>query len=321
MLSIGMNNRINNYVGDDLACKTHKNMIYHIKKTTFIVALHCIAFFLFSCEKEYPGSSVDEDPVANLTKVQEFTDNSYTLSIYTESGAWNLGYTKAYFTLQDKEGKWIEDAVLTSFPEMNMGTMTHSTPHSEITKVQGRPLYEAYYCFLMYSGQGSGTWYMDFSYSVGSITGQFERVEIDVKNVFRPDGKTDRKVIQSLVALDQNQSRYVVTLVEPLHPKVGFNRITAYVHERKDANTFVPVENFTLTLDPRMPSMENHSSPNNVDLTYQKVDQLYTGTVNFSMTGYWRLNLILLNEKEEILYGNPVTNDLETSSLYFEIEF
>jgi hypothetical protein len=261
------------------------------------------------------------DPAAGLKEIQQFTDGNYTITAYNETGEWRLGYTKVYFTVKDKSGALVENVQLNAFPEMDMGTMKHSTPRSEIAKVEGKAMYETYYAFLMYSGQGGGKWYYDLDYTVGNVSGGFTDVEIDVKNVFRPDGKTERKVIQSLVAIDGSNKRYIVTLVEPQKPKVGSNDITACIHERIDANTYNPVENFTLKLDPRMPSMENHSSPNNVDLTYDSTGKIYKGKVNFSMTGYWKLNLILLNDRGETLYGNPVSAETEASSLYFEVEF
>jgi hypothetical protein len=173
----------------------------------------------------------------------------------------------------------------------------------------------------MYNGQGDGKWYYDLKLTANQVTDSINDVEIDVKNVFRPDGQTERKVIQSLISIDESEKPYVVTLVEPLKPKVGSNEITAYIHERKDANTYIPVENFTLKLDPRMPSRANHSSPNNVDLTWHVTEKIYKGKVNFSMTGYWKLNLILQDDKGVTLYGNAIAGNIEASSLYFEVEF
>jgi hypothetical protein len=286
----------------------------------FIFAL---AFNVFaSCDKKnIPIIEKVPDPTGDLTKIRDFKGNNYTISVYNETGEWRLGYTKVYFTVQDKDDNFIETAELSAFPEMASEMMKHSTPRSEITKVDGKALYEAYYAFLMYSGQGDGKWYYDLKYTVGNVTDSIIDAEINVKNVFRPDGQTERKVIQTITAIDGSEKRYVVTLVEPFKPKVGANSITAYIHERKDMNAFSLVENFKLKLDPRMPSMENHSSPNNVDLTYNATNRIYQGTVNFSMTGYWKLNLILQNERGETLYGNPVSENIEASSLFFEIEF
>jgi hypothetical protein len=282
-----------------------------------------LSLAVISCDKNDDESAPQIDPTEGLIKIQEFSaqDSPYTVTLYNKTGRLQLGYTKVYFAVTDREGKFIDNAVLTHFPEMDMGMMKHSTPRSEVTKIEGKALYEAYYAFLMYSGQGDGTWYYDVEYTVGDVSYSFNDVALQVDNVFRPDGETARRVIQSVTAVDGSEKRYIITLVEPLNPKVGANEITAYLHERQDANTYPTVANFKLKLDPRMPSMENHSSPNNADLTWDAANGIYKGTVNFSMTGYWKLNLILQNSAGETLYGNPVSESVEASSLYFEAEF
>ncbi|MDR0537145.1 MAG: FixH family protein [Tannerellaceae bacterium] len=284
--------------------------LYRILVSVFIAAV------FISCGKEEENSPAD--PTEGLKLIQEFADDNYTVSAWNERGEFRLGYTKVYFTIKDKEGNFIDNAKLTSFPEMDMGMMKHSTPRSEIIKVSGKALYEAYYNFLMYSGQGNGVWYYDLSYKVGDAGGGFEDVVIDVKNAFRPDGKTQASIIKTVAGADDK--RYVITLVEPQNPKVGVNEISAYIHESKSPD-YPAIENFSLGLDPRMPSMENHSSPNNSDLIWSEAEKIYKGKVNFSMTGYWKLNLILRNEKKEALYGNPISENNDSSSLFFEVEF
>jgi hypothetical protein len=294
-------------------------------KKNIIISLYTILILsaAISCDKKNNEPEPAIDPTEGLIKIQEFSTQGspYTVTLYNETGRLQLGYTKVYFAVADNDGRFIDNATLSAFPEMDMGMMKHSTPRSEITKVDSKALYEAYYSFLMYSGQGDGVWYYDLKYTVGNVTDSIVDAEIEVHNVFRPDGVTTRRVIQSVVAIDGSGKRYIVTLVEPFSPKVGANEITAYIHERQDANTYPAVADFKLKLDPRMPSMENHSSPNNVDLTWDATDRIYKGTVNFSMTGYWKLNLILQNGKGETLYGNPVSDETEASSLYFEVEF
>jgi len=53
------------------------------------------------------------------------------------------------------------------------------------------------------------------------------------------------------------------------------------------------------------PSMGNHTSPNNVDLTRHD-DGLYYGVVNYTMTGNWTLNFILVNQNGFIVKGTEV---------------
>ncbi|MCI2230015.1 hypothetical protein MC378_12625 [Polaribacter sp. MSW13] len=88
------------------------------------------------------------------------------------------------------------------------------------------------------------------------------------------------------------------------------------------------VENHTLLIDPRMsePSMGNHSSLNNVDLTQQD-DNLYHGVVNYTMTGNWTLNFILKDENNEVVKGTEVSTDFtpgiegEKGELFIDILF
>ncbi len=39
------------------------------------------------------------------------------------------------------------------------------------------------------------------------------------------------------------------------------------------------------------------------------------------MTGYWKLNLKLMNANDDVLKGEDVTDENEASSLYLELEF
>ena len=295
-----------------------------MKRKNTIISLFVVLLSLvvISCDKNNDDPATQPDPTEGLTKIQEFSapDSPYTVTLYNEAGRLQLGYTKVYFAVTDGDGNFIDNATLSAFPEMDMGMHKHSTPRSGITKVEGKALYEAYYSFLMYSGQGDGTWYYDLEYTVGDVSHGFTDVVIQLDNVFRPDGETPRRVIQSVTAVDGSDKRYVVTLVAPQQPKVGANDITAYIHEGTNPD-FPAVANFKLKLDPRMPGMDNHSSPNNADLTWDAVNHIYKGTVNFSMDGYWKLNLILENGAGATLYGNPVSDSVTASSLYFEVEF
>jgi hypothetical protein len=253
-------------------------------------------------------------PVAGLTQIQEFSDNDspYTVTLYNETGHLRFGYTKVYFAVTDENGKFISNATLSAFPEMDMGMSKHSTPHSEITKVEGKALYEAYYSFIMYSGQMNGTWYYDLTYTVGDVSHSFDNVVIQVDNASAPIVKG----VQSILAIDGSDKRYVVTLVEPQHPKVGLQEITAYVHHRVDNNTFNGVGNFTLIITPWMSSM-GHGSNNNVNLTWDADRNIYRGTVNFGMAGDWRVYLQLKDENGTTLFGNSDN----TSTLYFDFLF
>jgi len=85
--------------------------------------------------------------------------------------------------------------------------------------------------------------------------------------------------------------------------------------------TFNQVENYTIQLDPRMPDMDNHTSPNNVNLIYDSTSGIYKGKLNLTMSGYWKVNLIVRDANNTILKGDSINSTIAASSIYFEIEF
>jgi hypothetical protein len=275
-----------------------------MKKTVLFLPL--AAFALFSCDKE----EIPVDSLAGLKPIHSFTaeGSPHTVTLYNESGKLRRGYTKVYFAVSDAQGNLVEADEISAFPEMDMGMHKHSTPRSAIRKSGARPLlFEAYYAFLMYSGQGDGTWYYDLYYTVDGRKDSVINQVIQVDNAFRADGVTSAGVIRTVTTADGKS--YVVTLVEPLNPVIGLNEISALVHESTNPD-YPAVPHFSLELDPRMPGMDNHSSPNNVNLSYDSLDGFYRGQVNFTMTGYWTINLTLLDQ-----------SDAPQGSLFFEIEF
>jgi hypothetical protein len=48
---------------------------------------------------------------------------------------------------------------------------------------------------------------------------------------------------------------------------------------------------------------------------------MYHGDLSLTMTGYWVLNLKLLNDQDDLLKGEDVTEENIQSSLYLELEF
>ena len=115
--------------------------------------------------------------------------------------------------------------------------------------------------------------------------------------------------------------RYILALIEPNSPKIAINNLMVGLYKMENMMSFPVVEDYTIELDPRMPGMGNHSSPNNTDLSYNMADNMYHGNLSLTMTGYWVLNLKLLNAENTVLKGEDVTTDNTQSSLYLELEF
>lgn len=134
--------------------------------------------------------------------------------------------------------------------------------------------------------------------------------------------KQSNKNLNMTTFTGKDNEQYVIALVAPQNQKWQKIRLlqvfTNTINQRMLRGTFPDPSQFsyseavgyTLKLDPRMPepSMGNHSSPNNQDLTQQN-DGLYHGVVNYTMTGNWTLNLILMNQNGLILKGTVVPTD------------
>src|SRR5699024_11274890 len=73
---------------------------------------------------------------------------------------------------------------------------------------------------------------------------------------------------------------YSTLFRSPEKPEVKINDMEAILYKMEDMMTFSIVENFTIPIDPRMPSMGNHSSPNNEDLTYRHTSETYKGKLS-----------------------------------------
>ena len=149
------------------------------------------------------------------------------------------------------------------------------------------------------------------------------------------------KNLNMTIFTGNDNEQYVIALVSPQKPKVAENELVAGIYRSVSpaphttgypaappAQGYAEVNGYTLQLDPRMPepSMGNHSSPNNRDLT-QGEDGLYRGVVNYTMTGNWTLNFILVNQNGKIVKGTKVPPDFtpgvegKKSELFIDILF
>ena len=110
---------------------------------------------------------------------------------------------------------------------------------------------------------------------------------------------------------------YFISLVNPNDWKTGSNKIQAYISKKSNPITTpyaLATETFTVEIDPRMPDMGNHTSPDNTPLVKQK-DGSYQGNVNLTMTGLWRIHFTVKDDK-----GNVVAGGEEgLSSLYWDV--
>jgi len=115
-------------------------------------------------------------------------------------------------------------------------------------------------------------------------------------------------VLSVFTASTADATKLVLSLVQPLAPKVGMNDIEFTLHSKASMMEWPAETGYTIEITPEMPSM-GHGSPNNVNPVHV-ANGHYKGKVNFTMTGEWKVNIVLKKN------GVPVKSDA-----FFNITF
>ena len=270
-----------------------------------------VIFFATSCSTDN-DDTLPQNETEGLIKIKDVVNDTHIIELYNPTGEFITGHNAIHIRIKDKTtNKYIENASISWNPIMSMPTMNHSCPKSAITKAPGKEtLYEGFIIYQMSNLDGTG-WSLTINYTINNTA--FSATEaITVL-------QSEKQHVTSFMGSDNN--RYVLALVEPTTPKIAVNKMKVALYKMKNMMSFPVVENYTINLDPRMPGMGNHSSPNNKNLTFNNADQLYYGDLSLTMTGYWVLNLKLFNAENELLKGEDVTAENTQSSLYLELEF
>ena len=210
-------------------------------------------------------------------------DGKYNVYVYTKTGGFHTGYNDIYFVSTKKEtNNYIKDLTVTSnSPLMYMSKMNmyHSTPVSVMNTSE------------------NGSWTYSYEVDVLGKTGGVEKKDIVVNAL--PDGQVWLK------SFKVGDDTFFLSLVNPTDWKTGANNIKAYVSKKSNPITTpyaLAAETFTVDIDPRMPDMGNHTSPNNTPLVKQE-DGSYQGTINLTMTGLWRIHLKVKDNEGNVVAG------------------
>ncbi|MBF8149859.1 hypothetical protein ITJ86_08100 [Winogradskyella sp. F6397] len=280
-------------------------------KFKYILPIAFIALF-FSCSTDDDNDATQINEVEGLELIQTIINGNETIELYNEKGQFETGYNQVSLRIKNNTtDTYIENATLSWMPVMQMPTMQHSCPKSVITKALGKDtVYEGFIIYQMTYEDGSG-WSLTLNYTIDgidySVTETISVMQYENQN--------------SVSFMGSDDTKYILALIEPKDPTIAINTMKVGLFKMENMMAFPVVEDYTIALDPRMPGMGNHSSPNNTDLTYNNADNFYYGDVSLTMTGYWKLNLKLLNENGTVLKGEDVTENNESSSLYLELEF
>lgn len=284
-----------------------------MKTIKSLIILIALSAGITSCsDNNESPMPVTENPLEAYNLTSSFEANGHMLELYSEKEVLTTGYNELYLQIKDlSTGEYIPNATITWNPVMHMTQMSHSCPKSEILATEEKTVYKGFVVFQM-ATNANEYWELNLEYSFGGTTYTIsETIEVNAPI----DGK---KTVNVFMGADD--TRYVLAMM-PLAPEVAINDLSAVLFKMESMMSFSIVEDYIITIDPRMPGMGNHGSPNNEDLTYDTTTGNYTGKLSFTMTGYWKINLQLLNANDEILKGERVTEENESSSLYFEIEF
>lgn len=246
-------------------------------RNTIVIVFFTFCLITFGCSNQ----DVIVDPTKGLHKITEgnITTANVKVELWTENETLIAGYNKIYFTVYDLEKKnRISDADIHCIPVMNMGTMSHSTFIEDPAQASNE-IFPAAVTFIMPSGDmGSWTMQVHLTNHRNNLSGEIE-LPINV-------GSVSPSQLQSFAT--QEGEKIFLTYNFSKGKKVGINDFQVIAF-KKVMDEFIAVTDLTIVLTPEMPSM-SHGSPNNVDPAHVQNGH-YTGKVNFTMTGDWRLHL------------------------------
>jgi YtkA-like len=201
-----------------------------------------------------------------------------------------MGYNKLTVALYDSTNLKVKivDAHIHFMPVMTMGTgemaMKHSTPVENPDKVPVNDLFPGAIAFVMPTAM-SGSWKLTVQVHNHKIDKEGE-AEFDI-NV----GNPSPSVMSVFTSQSADSSKLVLSLVKPTAPKVGINDIEFTIHRKVSMMDWPADDSYSIEISPEMPSM-GHGSPNNVN-PLNTGNGHYKGKVNFTMTGEWRINLLI----------------------------
>lgn len=257
----------------------------NFKYITFLL-FSIAAFALGSCKKETTEPTPPTDPFADLTYIGEtqVVGAGAIVKIYAEEALF-VGYNRIYVALYDSANPQTQltDAHVTFNPMMDMGMMQHSCPfeNPSTTVEANTKAFKGAVVFIMPT-TATGSWMLNVKVH-NHASGEHGMASLAINVV----EKSEPKLITFISDFDNK--KLFVTLIEPTEPKVGINNITFGIYEKQSMMDFPAVDGYMMEMEPEMPSM-GHGSPNNVN-PVSKGNGLYTGAVNFTMTGYWKINL------------------------------
>jgi len=283
----------------------------------FVIA---IFFVVTSCtidKTDYEAEIDSEVPeYYEFKEAVSLTSGIYKISIEALNGTFYKGYNELHLkVINTQTNQSLNTSEVTFLPVMtNADGSANSCPHQYNLEYNAANGYYNGYSVFTSESVTTASWKLYVSFTVENQKYEINK-EVSVE-------KQSNKNLNMTAFTGKDNEQYFIALVSPQKPTVAENKLVAGIYKYNKPTTpagtfpdpsqfsYSEVTGYTLKLDPRMPepSMGNHSSPNNQDLTQQS-DGLYHGVVNYTMTGNWTLNLIMMNQNGLILKGTVVPTD------------
>ncbi|WJS93244.1 FixH family protein [Flavobacterium johnsoniae] len=289
-----------------------------MKSFNFLVI--ALLFAITSCtidKTDYEAETGSQVPESyEFKEAVSFTSGNYKITIDALNGTFYKGYNELHIkVLNAQTNQILNTSDVTFLPIItNADGSKSSCPHEYKTTYDSTNKYYAGYSVFTGESTTTASWKLYISFTADNQKYEINK-DITVE-------KQNNKNLNMTAFTGNDGEQYFIALVSPQKPTVSENKLVAGIYKYNKPTTtagtfpdptqfsYSEVTGFTLKLDPRMPepSMGNHSSPNNKDLV-QENDGLYHGVVNYTMTGNWTLNLIMMNQNGLILKGTVVPTD------------
>lgn len=242
----------------------------------FLMGAVMVSLLIFSSCKE------DENPITPTPskepslKLGETFIAGTKVTLYSDDSL-RVGYNALYLKVTDSVSGAVLTNIMATIQPMMMMTMSHSCPVEQPeAATDNLNLLKCFAVFQMPSNSME-PWKMNVTItnpnSGKTATGVIDITVLNSSNV---------KVVTG-----SDSMKYVFTMIPIKSPKVGTNDITFLLHKKESMLSWPAVTNASIKMTPDMPSM-GHGSPNNVDPVHSSKGH-YTGKVNFTMTGEWRI--------------------------------
>lgn len=250
-------------------------------------------FWAFLLSISFSSCKKEEEPPVNPTENLVFVTSGYAVGCAALVKLWAkdtlfAGYNFLYVQLLDSTtGEKLESGHIYLAPEMNMGAFSHAAPFenpAEEEAVSG-----LFPCAAVFQMPADSGWTLGLTVHNHFNDKDGEAVlPVAVKN---PDYARAR-----LITTLNDSSKIIVSYVQPEKPVVGINDFEITIHRMASMMSYPADGSYTVEIEPEMSSM-GHGSPDNVNPVHDTKGH-YKGKVNFTMTGEWRIHLLIKDGAE-----------------------